>query len=68
MLDFYVKRRTRFSLRDKRLLEIIEVEITTVDCSYCEDGYNMVGSPLLGTMPNPLAKAYVLSPHIGGQH
>ena len=32
MLDFYVKRRTRFSLRDIRLFEIIEVEITRVDC------------------------------------
>ena len=32
ILDFYVKTRTRFSLRDKRLFEIIEVEITRVDC------------------------------------
>ena len=32
MLDFYVKRRTRFSLRDKGIFEIIEVEITRVDC------------------------------------
>ena len=32
MLDFYVKRRTSFSLRDKRLFEILEVEITRVDC------------------------------------
>ena len=32
MLDFYVKTRKRFSLRDKRLFEIIEVEITRVDC------------------------------------
>ena len=31
MLDFYVKTRIRFSLRDKRLFEIIEVEITRVD-------------------------------------
>ena len=29
---FYVQRRTRFSLRDKRLFEITEVEITRVDC------------------------------------
>ena len=34
MLDFYVKSRIRFSLRDKRLFEITEVEITRVDCSY----------------------------------
>ena len=32
MLDFYVKARIRFSLRDKRLFEITEVEITRVDC------------------------------------
>ena len=32
ILDFYVKTRTRFSLRDKRLFEITEVEITKVDC------------------------------------
>ena len=34
MLDFYVKTGMRFSLRDKRLFEITEVEITRVDCSY----------------------------------
>ena len=33
VLDFYVKTRIRFSLRDKRLFEITEVEITRVDCS-----------------------------------
>ena len=32
MLDFYVKTRFRFSLRDKRLFELTEVEITRVDC------------------------------------
>ena len=32
-LDFYVKTRIRFSLRDKRLFEITEVEITRVDCT-----------------------------------
>ena len=32
ILDFYVKTRIRFSLRDKRLLEITEVEITRVNC------------------------------------
>ena len=32
MVDFYVKTGTRFSLRDKRLFEITEVEITRVDC------------------------------------
>ena len=34
MLDFYVKTRIRFSLRDKRLFEITEVEITRVDCTF----------------------------------
>ena len=33
MLDFFVKTGIRFSLRDKRLFEITEVEITRVDCS-----------------------------------
>ena len=32
MLDFYVKRRTLFYLRDKRLFDIIKVEIMRVDC------------------------------------
>ena len=32
ILDFCVKTRTIFSLRDKQLFEIIEVEITRVDC------------------------------------
>ena len=36
MLDFYVKTWIRFSLRDKRLFEITEVEITRVDCTFCE--------------------------------
>ena len=33
ILDFYVKTSIRFSLRDKRLFEITEVEITRVDCT-----------------------------------
>ena len=32
MLDYYVKTGIRFSLRDKRLFETTEVEITRVDC------------------------------------
>ena len=36
MVEFYVKPRTRISLRDKRLLEITEVEITRVDCIFKE--------------------------------
>ena len=34
MLDFYVRTRIRFSLRDKRLFEITDVEITSVDCIF----------------------------------
>ena len=33
MLDFYVKTRIRFSLRDKRLFEITKVEVKSVECS-----------------------------------
>ena len=36
MLDIYVKTRIRISLRDKRLFETTEVEITIVDCSFFE--------------------------------
>ena len=32
MLEFYVKTGIRFSLRDKRLFETTEAEITRVDC------------------------------------
>ena len=39
MLDFYVKTGIRFSLRDKRLFEITEVEITRVDCSCIQSSY-----------------------------
>ena len=35
LLDFHVKAGTRFSLRDKRLFEISEVEITRVN-SICK--------------------------------
>ena len=34
ILDFYVKTRIRFSLRDRRLFEITDVKITRVDCSW----------------------------------
>ena len=34
LLNFCVKTRIRFSLRDKQLFEITEVEITRVDCIY----------------------------------
>ena len=42
MLDFYVKTGIRFSLRDKRLFEINEVEITRVDCIYLFIYYNYI--------------------------
>ena len=34
VLDFYVKTRIRFSLRDKQLFEATEDEITKVDCIF----------------------------------
>ena len=34
LVDLSVKTGTRFSLRDKRLFEISEVEMTKVDCIY----------------------------------
>ena len=34
ILDFYVKTGIRLSLRDKRLFDITEVEITRVNCIY----------------------------------
>ena len=37
LVDLCVKTGTRFSLRDKRLFEISEFEITRVDCILCVD-------------------------------
>ena len=45
MLDFYVKTGIRFSVRDKRLFEITEVEITRVDCIYKKSFYIDVTYP-----------------------
>ena len=57
ILDFCIKTRTRVSLRDKRLFEITEVEITRVDCiisspehevlmvSYCDQSMSVVRRP-----------------------
>ena len=39
ILDFSIKTRIRFSLRDKRLFKITEVEITRVDCSHTEPAF-----------------------------
>ena len=52
MLDFYVKTGIRFFLRDKRLFEITEVEITRVDCmcffpfwfEWCDVGFDYISS------------------------
>ena len=41
MLDFYVKTGIRFSLRDKRLFEITEVEITRVNCILLFKNYGL---------------------------
>ena len=46
LLDFHVKTETNFSLRDKRLFEISEVEITRVDCMFCLYGYSGTSSIL----------------------
>ena len=42
MLEFYVERGIRFSLRDKRLFEITKVEITRVDCMLYDDKLYML--------------------------
>ena len=49
ILDFCVIIRTRFFLRDKRLFEITEVEITRVDCIYFIF-YNIYGTYLFVDM------------------
>ena len=49
ILDFYVKTRIGFSLRDKRLFEITEVEITRVDCIYRYCGKNVIQLKLGGS-------------------
>ena len=42
MLDFYVKTGIRFSVRDKRLFEITEVEITRVDCICIDTCFGLI--------------------------
>ena len=53
IFEFCVKTRTRFSLRDKRLFEITEVEITRVDCNsdYKEAEGWLGGAKALGKLP-----------------
>ena len=45
ILDFCIKTRTRFPLRDKRLFEITEVEITRVDCIFHLANDNQMSYP-----------------------
>ena len=40
LLDFHVKTGIRFSLRDKRLFEISEIEITRVNCIFSNSMFN----------------------------
>ena len=55
--DFYVKIRTGFSSRDKRLFEINGVEITRVDCIYTYFSLQVWGwsggAMVLGKLPVP---------------
>ena len=44
LIDFHVKAGTRFSLRDKRLFEISEFEITRVNCSSNIDCFDVPDS------------------------
>ena len=39
VLDFYVKTGIRFSLRNKRLFETTEVEITRINCILYSNGF-----------------------------
>ena len=49
ILDFCVITRTRFFLRDKRLFEITEVEITRVDCM-CVLSFSGTNTGIVRTM------------------
>ena len=69
MLDFYVKTRIRFSLRDKRLFEITGVEITRVDCNIKYPGAESVSSPFhsqpeVGKEQKPHITALIVRPHM----
>ena len=44
ILDICVKTRTRISLRDNRLFEITEVEITRVDCTFSKGTKSLSGN------------------------
>ena len=55
MLDFYIKTGIRFSLRDKRLFEITEVEITRVDCISKKYRVISIREPFCEGFPNSAA-------------
>ena len=50
LLDFYVKTETTFSLREKRLFEISEVEITRVNCRKMSSVYSLQITFLVETL------------------
>ena len=52
ILDFDDKTRIRFSLRDKRIVKITEVEITRVDCSCYIKEYNFDSFPIFIRISN----------------
>ena len=65
ILDFYVKTRIRISLRDKRLFEITEVEITRVDCTCTiQNNPTRMGTVFFkGVKLKRFRLHYFLSPH-----
>ena len=60
MLDFYVKTGIRFSLRDKRLFEITEVEITRVDCRNFVPVYSDIQLRLMLLLYNAILDIMIL--------
>ena len=56
MLDFYVKTGIRFSLRDKRLFEITEVEITRVYCICLKTSKDSIERISVGSVIEKLAE------------
>ena len=68
MLDFCLKTRIRFSLRDMRVFEITEVEIRRVDCIY----FHSMISKTTGTSQNTkthlyLPKGTIYPPNVCGE-
>ena len=61
MLNFYVKTGIRFSLRDKRLFEIAEVEITRVDYILTNNLFALVENAAFLTKIHRSSKSYFFS-------